>query len=198
MCVDPVGSPVLARYQLTVLHTLSLESRPKGPFTVPSRLPPCTAYKVCQGVLQTHPYSHPSDVAGQHITHNVQYLRLQGLKLAQVLGLLVPASPEGPGQWPGRICCSLTIFGHFFFLRGWMIQGWISAILATHRVTGHPEGGISGQSGIFERILLSCIKGLLVLRPEPVDVDLDHLGGIDELHQQPQDPHPIRCCISIQ
>lgn len=79
-----------------------------------------------------------------------------------------------------------------------MIQGWTSASLATHRVTGHPEGGISGQSSIFERILLSCLKGLLVLRPEPVDVDLDHVGGVSELHQQPQDPHPIRCCISIQ
>lgn len=79
-----------------------------------------------------------------------------------------------------------------------MIQRWTSASLATHRVTGHPEGGISGQSGIFERILLSCLKGLLVVRPEPVDVDLDHLGGVDELHQQPQDPHTIRCCISIQ
>lgn len=36
---------------------------------------------------------------------------------------------------------------------------------------GHPEGGISGQSGILERILLSCLKGLLVVRLEPVDVD---------------------------
>lgn len=79
-----------------------------------------------------------------------------------------------------------------------MIQGWTSASLATHRVTGHPEGGISGQSGIFERILLSCLRGLLVLRLEPVDIDLDHLGGVDELHQQPQDPHPVRRRISIQ
>lgn len=58
-----------------------------------------------------------------------------------------------------------------------MIQGWTSASLATHRVTGHPEGGISGQSGIFERILLSCLKGLLVVRPEAVDVDFGPLWG---------------------
>lgn len=30
MCVDPVGSPVLARYQLTILHTLTLVM-PKEP-----------------------------------------------------------------------------------------------------------------------------------------------------------------------
>lgn len=39
---------------------------------------------------------------------------------------------------------------------------------------GHPEGGISGQSGILERILLSCLKGLLSSdwnQLEPVDVD---------------------------
>lgn len=47
-----------------------------------------------------------------------------------------------------------------------MIKGWTAASLATHRVLG-----ISGQSGILERILLSCLKGLLVVRLEPVDVD---------------------------
>lgn len=47
------------------------------------------------------------------------------------------------------------------------------------------RGGISGHTGIFEKILLFCLQELLVIRLEPVDVDFDRVGGVDGLHQKP-------------
>lgn len=58
------------------------------------------------------------------------------------------------------------------------------ASLATPQLTVLREGGISGQIGVSEKILLLCLRELLICL-EPVDADFDHLGGVRGLHQQP-------------
>lgn len=63
------------------------------------------------------------------------------------------------------------------------------------RVTKLPEGGISGQTGIFEKVLLFCLQELLVIQLEPVDVDFDALGvsmGFTSNHKRPV-PHQLLC-----
>lgn len=64
------------------------------------------------------------------------------------------------------------------------------------QVTKLPEGGISGQTGIFEKVLLFfCLQEPLVVRLEPVDVDFDPLGvsmGFTSSHKRPS---PIGSCV---
>lgn len=57
--------------------------------------------------------------------------------------------------------------------------GGTPASLATPQVTELPAGCISGHTSIFEKIPLFCLQELPVIRLEPVDVDFDHLGGVD-------------------
>lgn len=106
----------------------------------------------------------------------------------------VPVFPAGPGSHQegsdvpspySVISCSPTLLALSPTDTGHLLCEGTPASLAMPQVTKLPEGGISGQTGIFEKVLLFCLQELLVFRLEPDDVDFDPLRGVNGLHQQP-------------